>query len=177
MPTPEKEALVAQLREDIEASDSFYLAEFSELSVEDMNQLRAQMRGAQARLQVAKNRLLKLALQGTKAESLTEYLTGPTAITFCSDDPLAVAKIFAQFAQQHEAVAIKAGFVEGRVLDGQQATRLAALPPRPQILAELLAQIAAPSAGLIRVLAAAASELVFTLEAVAEKRQQTAASG
>ena len=175
MPTPEKEALVAQLRADMEAHDSFYLAEFSELSVAAMSQLRAQIRAAQARLQVAKNRLLKLALQGTEAEELTAYLTGPTAITFCSADPIAVAKVFTDFARQHDAVAIKAGFVEGRMLDRQQAARLAALPPRPQILAGLLAQLTSPAAGLTRVLGAAAAELVFTLESIAEKREQSEA--
>lgn len=172
MPTPEKKALVAQLHDDIEGSSSFYLTEFHGLNVAAMNELRAQIRAAQGRLQVAKNRLLRLAVKGTKAEGLSEYLTGPTAITFCTDAPIAVAKVIREFAKQHEYVAIKAGLVEGKLLDRQQAQRIASLPPRGQLLAELLAAIAAPAVGLLRVLGAANSTLVFTLEAIADKRQQ-----
>ena len=175
MPTPEKEALVAQLRQDIQDSDSLYLTEFRGLSVEDMNELRGRIRAVRARLHVAKNRLLKLAVQGTDAEALSEYLTGPTAITFCEDDPIAVAKAFADFAKDHEEVAIKAGLVEGRVLDRQQAAKIASLPPRPQLLAELLAQLTGPHSGLVRVLNAVFSDLVFTLQAIGDQRQKAEA--
>ena len=175
MPTPEKEALVAQLRQDIEDGGGIYLTEFSRLTVEDMNKLRGEILAVGARLQVAKNRLLKLALQGTAAEALSEYLTGPTAITFCKDDPIAVAKTFAEFARQHEAVAIKAGLVEGKVLGRQQVEKLASLPPRDQLLAELLAQLVGPASGLVRVLSAALSDVVFTLQGIADKRQEAEA--
>ena len=177
MPTPEKEALVAQLHQDIEDHPSIYLAEFRGLSVRDMNDLRGRILQAQGRLQVAKNRLLKLALQDTDAQQLTQYLDGPTAIAFCGDDPIAVAKAFASFAQEHEHVAIKAGVVEGRVVDRQQAARIASLPPRLQLLAQALAGLIAPATGLVCLLGAAALSLVLTLQAIADERQQEEGSG
>ena len=176
MPTPEKEALVAQLHQDIKDHPSIYLAEFHGLSVEDMNDLRGRILQAQGRFQVAKNRLLKLALQDTDAKQLTEYLDGATAITFCKDDPIAVAKVFATFAQQHEYVAIKAGVVEGRIVDRQQAAHIASLPPRRQLLAQVLAGLVAPATGLVRLLGAASSSLVFTLQAIADERQSKESS-
>ncbi len=173
MPTPEKKTLVAQLREDIQSNSSLYLTEFSGLNVETMNELRSQIRAAHGRLQVAKNRLLKLAIAGTAAEGLNEYLTGPTAIAFCGEAPIAVAKVISDFGRDHEYLAIKAGLVEGRVVDRQQSERMASLPPRQQLLSELLAGLISPAAGLLRVLAAATTDLVRALEAIADKRQQT----
>ncbi len=172
MPTSEKEALVAELRQATEESESIYLADFRHLNVAEMNELRGQILEHQAYLRVAKNRLLKLAFAGTDAEELSKYLTGPTAVAFCESDPIVVAKILTKFGQGHEHLAIKAGLFDGMIFDQEQMVRIAKLPPRDQLLAQLLASLIGPASSLVNLLGAVTSQFVFTLEAVADKRKQ-----
>ncbi len=172
MPTPEKEALVAALREAADSSTSIYLTEFRHLNVAEMNELRGQILDKQARLRIAKNRLLKLAFVGTQAEGLIEFLSGPTAVTFCQTDPVAIAKVLTEFGKDHEYLALKAGLMDGQIFDQQQVMRLAELPPRDQLLAQTLAAIIAPASALVNLLGGITSQFVFTLDAIADQRQQ-----
>lgn len=171
MPTPEKEQLVAEVAEKIQQAEAFYLLSFTGLSVSAMNDLRGQVLAAGGRLQVVKNRLLKLALAGQASEGLIEHLTGPTIVAYCAEEPIAPAQALAKFAVDHESLVFKAGFVEGKIVGAAEATRLAKLPPRPQILAETLAAISSPVSGLVGLLNAAVSELVYVMEAAVEKQQ------
>ena len=171
MPTPEKKALVAELHEAVENSTGLYLAEFRYLSVAEIAELRGQILDCDARLRVAKNRLLKLAFAGTDAEGLLEFLSGPTAVAFCHADPIPVVKTITQFGEKHEYVAVKAGLMDGQIFDREQVARLALLPPRDQLLAQVLAGISAPVSGLINLMNAVGSQFVFTLQAVADKRE------
>ena len=172
MPTPEKEALVAELREAAENSASIYLADFHHLNVTEMNELRSRVLAHQARLQIAKNRLLRLAFAGTEAEGLSEFLTGPTMVTFCQEDPITVAKVLTEFGKNHEYIALKAALWEGQIFDEQHVARLAQLPPYEQLLAQVLAGIAAPTRGLVNLLGNLTAQFVFTLEAIAAQRIQ-----
>ncbi len=172
MPTPQKEAIVAELRQSIEDSEGIYLADFRHLDVSEMNELRGQILEHQAYLRIAKNRLLKLAFAGTDAEDLTKYLTGPTAVAFCESDPIVVAKILTDFGQNHEHLAIKAGLFDGMIFDQEQMGRIAKLPPRDQLLALLLSTLISPASSLVNLLGAVTSQFVFTLEAIADKRKQ-----
>ena len=174
MPTPQKESLVAELREAVQNSAGIYLAEFRGLNVGEMSELRGRIIAAEGRLRVAKNRLLKLAFAGTPAEGLIEYLTGPTAVAFCRTDPMAVAKVLSAFGKDHEYVAIKAGLLDGQVWDGEQMARIAALPPRNVLLAQVLAGISAPLSGLVNLLGQVTGQFVFTLAAIADQRQTAA---
>ncbi len=171
MPTPEKEALVAELRQAIEDSESIYLAEFRHLNVAQMNDLRGQILEYRAYLCVAKNRLLKLAFAGTDAEELCEHLTGPTAVAFCQSDPIAVAKVLTKFGQDYQHLAIKAGLFDGIILDQEQMAQIAQLPPRDQLLAQVLASLIAPASSVVNLLGAVTSQFVLTLQAVADKRE------
>jgi len=171
MPTPQKEALVAELRQATEDSESIYLAEFHHLSVGQMNELRGQILEYQAYLCVAKNRLLKLAFAGTDAEELCEHLIGPTAVAFCQSDSIAVAKVIADFARDHQHLAVKAGLFDGVILDQERMAQIAKLPPRDQLLAQVLAGLIAPASSVVNLLDAITSQFVLTLQAVADKRK------
>ncbi len=172
MPTPEKEALVVELREAVEKSTGMYLADFHHLSVAEMSELRGQILQNDACLRVAKNRLLKLAFAGTDAEGLQEFLTGPTAVAFCQADPITVIKTLTSFGQDHEYLAVKAALFDGQIFDREQVARLALLPPHDQLLAMVLAGLAGPVTGLVNLLDGVTSQFVFTLQAIADKRKE-----
>jgi len=174
MPTPKKEALVEELRQATTNSETIYLTEFRHLNVAEMSELRGRVLEHEAYLRVTKNRLLKLAFAETNAEGLSEYLTGPTAVTFCSGEPIAVAKVLTNFGQDHQHLSIKAGLFEGQILGRQQVAQIARLPARDQLLAMVLAGLSGPASSLIRLLNAVTSQVVFTLDAVANKRKEEA---
>ncbi len=171
MPTSQKEALVAELRQAAEDSESIYLAEFSHLKVAEMNELRGQILEHQAYLRVTKNRLLKLAFAGTDAEGLCEHLTGPTAVAFCQSDPIAVAKVLTDFGRAHEHLVIKVGLFDGMILGHERMAQIAQLPPRDQLLAQVLASLIAPASSVVNLLGAVTSQFVLTLQAIADKRK------
>jgi len=176
LPTEEKQATVARLNEAVAGSSSILVAEFSQLSANDMNELRRQVSDADAELVVVKNRLFRLALAGTEAESLAELMTGPRAIIFCNSDAVAPAGAVARFAADHDnAIALKGGFAEGKVLDEEQANYMATLPSRDELLAHVVGGISAPITGLVFTLSGLVSDLVFTLQAVADEKSESAA--
>ncbi len=174
MPTEEKIEMVAELKEIFENSEAMYLTEFSGLSANDMNELRGAIEGAEARLMVVKNRLFKLALEGTEAADLQEVLTGPKAIIFCHGGTVAPAKAVTEFAEEHGGIELTGGFVNGEILDAEGANFMATLPSRDELLGSVVAGIASPVTGLVHTLNALVSDLVFTLQAVAEDRESAA---
>jgi len=176
LPTEEKQATVARLNEAVAGSSSILVAEFSQLSANDMNELRRQVSDADAELVVVKNRLFRLALAGTEAGNLAELMTGPRAIIFCNSDAVAPAGAVARFAADHDnAIALKGGFAEGKVLDEEQANYMATLPSRDELLAHVVGGISAPITGLVFTLSGLVSDLVFTLQAVADEKSESAA--
>ncbi|MHB8997706.1 MAG: 50S ribosomal protein L10 [Armatimonadota bacterium] len=176
MPTQEKIEKVAELREQVERSAGVYLAEYKGLNVKDVSELREQVRKSGASMIVAKNRLLKLAVQGTPAEALVEYLTGPNAVFFCETDPVGPAKAISDFARTHDVVVWKGGYIDGAVVDASGMGRVATLPSKQELLASVVGGISAPVSGLVFTLSGLVSDLVFTLESVADKKQGAGAA-
>jgi large subunit ribosomal protein L10 len=174
MPTQEKIEAVADLRQRVEDATGVYLAEYKGLNVKDISDLRLQMRKSGAQMMVVKNRLLNLALEGTCAEDLKAYLTGPNAVIFCTEDGVSPAKTMAEFARTHDVLTWKGGYVEGAVFDAAGMSRLAALPPKQELMAAVVGAVAAPVTGLVLTLSGLVSDLVYTLQAVADKQGETA---
>jgi len=175
MPTPEKEARVAALKQQVDESTGIYLADFGGVSVSQMAQLRDKAYEAGAMVTVVKNRLLQLALQGTPGEGLSAHLEGPTVATFCKADPLAPAKVMKDFAKSLTAEKqrwdLKAAFVSGRLFTGAKAEALADLPPTDEIKGGVVGAIAGPTSSVVYCLNGAIADFVFTLQAIAEKRE------
>jgi large subunit ribosomal protein L10 len=174
MPTPKKRQLVSDIAAELQDAAGFYLLSFTGLTVEDMNELRGQVRAAGGRLQVIKNRLIKRALTDEMAGALETELHGPTIMAFCPDDAITPAQILDKFATDHPGLTFKAGLVEGRLVGAADALRIAKLPPKNQILAETLAAIQSPASALVGVLTAAIGELVYVMEAQIDKQGATA---
>jgi len=174
LPTPQKEARVRALKESVAASSGMYLAEFQGLSVAALTDLRTRVLEAGGRIEIAKNRLLKLALAGTPAQELEAYLEGPTAVTFCTGDPFAPARAMKEFARTLTADTqrwnIKAAYVDGQVFGPSTAPALADLPSTEEIKSSVVGAIAGPTSALVHTLNGLLSDVVYTLQAVADKR-------
>ncbi len=179
MPTPDKEARVAAFRETLAEGCTLYLSDFSGITAAQMNELRGKVLAAGGRVEVAKNRLLKLALTGTPAEVVIPHLVGPTAVVFCQGDPIAPAKAMKDFSKTLTAASqhwvIKAAYVDGRMFAGEKAEALAALPSIDEIKGAAVGAIAGPLNALVGTLNGALSDLVYTLQAIADKRAEQAA--
>jgi large subunit ribosomal protein L10 len=114
------------------------------LNVAQVTQLRKLLREANIEFQVIKNSLTRRATAQTELTELDEHLTGPTAIAFSNDDLVAPAKILTDFAKKNDALKVKGGVVEGRVVDFEQIKALASLPSRDGLLSMLLSVLQAP---------------------------------
>jgi large subunit ribosomal protein L10 len=123
------------------------------LTVAQSTDLRLKMRDAGASYKVAKNRLAKIALEGTSYGALAELLTGPTALA-TSSDPVAAAKVAVEFAKTNDKLVIKAGAYAGKALDANGVKSLAAIPSKEVLLAQICGLLQSPISGLARVLAA-----------------------
>ena len=176
LPTEQKRETVAALKTAIANSVGIYVAEFTRLSANDMNELRGLVEQAGGRFIVIKNRLMKLAAEDTGAAGLADVLTGPRALVFCESDPVGPAKAISKFGTDHaNVVKLKGGYIDGQILDEKRANMMADVPSREELLASVVGGIAAPLTGLLHGLGGPVSDLVFTLQAVADQRGESAA--
>ena len=146
------------------------LVDYQGINVAQGTRLRARSRQEGIEFVVAKNTLAQRAADAAGVEGLGEYLAGPTAFAF-SEDPVAGAKLMAEFANEIEAFELKGGVLDGgRVVDAEGVVALSRLPGREQLLAQLLGAIQAPVAGLVTVLNAPLRNLAVVLNQVAEQK-------
>ncbi|MFC3750468.1 50S ribosomal protein L10 [Paenibacillus sp. GCM10012306] len=139
------------------------VADYRGLNVSQVTELRKQLREAGVDFQVLKNTLLRRATAAAELTELDEVLTGPTAIAFSETDAVAPAKILNEFAKKNDALKLKGGVVEGRVIDADQIKALAELPSREGLLSMLLSVLQAP-----------VRNFALAVKAVAEKEEQSA---
>lgn len=140
----EKQEAVAVIASKISESSSTVVADYRGLNVAQVTELRKQLREAGVEFQVLKNSLVRRATEGTDFAGLNDILTGPTAIAFGKEDAVAPAKILNDFAKKNDALKLKGGIVEGKVVDMEQIKALAELPSRDGLLSMLLSVLQAP---------------------------------
>lgn len=167
-----KESLVSELRERVDRAPVLYLTDFTGLSVKEMTQLRRSLKGSGAEYFVVKNRLAKRVFADVvDFPDILESLTGPTGFVFGYEDVVAPAKALSDFAKGHDAKpAFKLGVMDRQVLRPEQIDKLAQLPSREQLLAQLAGALEAPMAGLAAVLEAKVQEMAGLLDALKEER-------
>lgn len=166
----QKEEVVAELREALNEAGSFVVAHYSGLNVARMTDLRSRMREAGGTVKVAKNRLVKLALEGTDAAVASEFFQGPTVLVY-SADPVAAPKIAVQFAKENDKFVILGGAMGATKLDDKGVKSLADLPSLDELRAKIVGTIAAPAGNLVRVIAAPAGDLARVIQAHADKNE------
>jgi large subunit ribosomal protein L7/L12 len=164
VPTQEKVAAVEDLKLRLGGVRTVVLTEYRGLTVQQLSELRKQLRAVSAQYEIVKNRLARLALASTDFEPLGVHLTGPTGVIISKDDPVAVAKALHTFARAHQALAIKAGYVEGKMLPPTELRALAELPSRDALRAQLVGAIQGGLARMVGILTAPHRDLVYVLQ-------------
>jgi large subunit ribosomal protein L10 len=164
----EKSELVTTLNQVFKDTGTVIVARYSGLSVAEMTAFRARMRDAGAGVKVAKNRLAKLALKGTDAESVSNLLKGPTVIAY-SKDPVAAAKVANDFAKTNEKLVILGGAMGKTALNPDGVKALASLPSLDELRAKLVGMIQTPAVRIAQVVAAPAAQVARVVGAYAKK--------
>jgi large subunit ribosomal protein L10 len=137
MPSTKKIERVAELKEQIEGSTALLLTEYRGLTVSEITELRKSLRDGGASFSVIKNTLMRRALEQTEAAELGSLFDGPSAVAFVHEDPVAAAKSVTTAAKKFPALVLKGGFVEGRLLNADEAKSLADLESREVMLSKL----------------------------------------
>jgi large subunit ribosomal protein L10 len=165
----QKEEQVGQMADTLGRANTLLAIDYRGLTVQDANALRRQFGAAEGEIEyrVAKNTLVRRAVEGTSAQGLVEFLTGPTALAISFDEPSAVAKALVDYAKDHEVLEIKGGVVEGEVVDLEAIRRLAALPSKLELRGMLAGTLQAP----MRNLAGTLNSLLGNLRNALEARQ------
>ena len=168
MDRSEKSQLVSDLGEVFKATKVVVVAHYSGLTVAQMQTLRRQMKQAGASVRVAKNRLAKIALEGSDVASIAPLLKGPTLIAF-SGDPIAAPKAAVDFAKAHEKFVILGGAMGATALDPNAVKALAALPSLDELRARMVGLIVAPATKIAQLLNAPAAKVARVVQAYAAK--------
>jgi large subunit ribosomal protein L10 len=173
MKVQKKQAVVEELTGKLRGATAFYLTDFTGLNVKRITALRARLRKEGVEYLVVKNTLAQRALGSLDLPDVGEFFTGPTGLVIGGSDPVAAAKVLDEFARENDnRPAMKAGVVEGRAVSPEEIGRLAKLPPRDVLLAEMAGAIQAPLAQLALLLQAHLSEFVGLIEALRNEREQ-----
>ena len=167
----DKKQFVEDLHSRLEKAQGTFLVNYKGLKVEEINQLRNDLRDAGAEFQVIKNRLLKLACEGTETELIKDDMQGPSAITMSYEDVIAPAKALIEFAKTSQHLEVKKGQVSGKVIDPNGVKQLASLPGREVLLAQSLAAMQAVPAGFVRVLGGMVGQLLNVLKAIEQQKE------
>ncbi len=170
----QKASVVTGLAERLSRAGTVYVTDFTGLKVKNMTELRRRLRRAGGEYVVVKNTLALRALQAASKGGLEDVFRGPTGLVFVHEDPVAAAKVLAEFQKEFERPALKAGLVEGRRVSPEDVKRLAHLPSRPELLGQMAGALQAPLAGLVGVLNGLLYQLVGALEALRAQRGDAA---
>lgn len=169
-PRPAKVAVVAEVRERLSSSDAAILTEYRGLNVTELAALRRSLREAGGQYKIYKNTLVRFAVRELGLEELEEMLLGPTAIAFVDGDAAAVAKSLRDFARGNPNLVIKGGVLGETILSAKDASALAELPSREQLLAQLAGAMAAPLQNMAGLLKALPQNFAYALRALADQQ-------
>ena len=166
----EKAELIETLQSTLSEAAAVVVTHQTGLTVAESSELRGRMREAGAGFKVTKNRLTKIALQGTKYEDISDLFTGPTAMG-TSADPVAAAKVLVNFAKENDKLTVIGGSLDGKVLDKAGVEALAKLPSLDELRAKLVGLLNAPATQVARVTQAPAAKLARVIQARADQLQ------
>ena len=155
-----KKQVVEEIKEKIGKCGAFVVVDYKGISVADDTKLRSDFRKNDVEYRVLKNRLVLRALSELNIGGFEGHLEGPTAIAFAYGDPLAAAKVVSENAKTVKAIEVKCGLMDGAYIDAETVAKLAAIPSKEVLLAQLLGLLQSPLSGLAR-----------AVQQIAEKKQ------
>ena len=147
-----KKPIVEEISASVKDAQSVVLVDYRGLTVEQDTELRKQLREAGITYKVYKNTMMNFAFKGTDFESLTAYLTGPSAVAISKEDATAPARVLCKFAKTANALEVKGGVVEGVAYDAKGIEDISRIPSREELLSKLLGSIQSPITNFARVM-------------------------
>ena len=174
--TSAKQAVVAQLKEQLESAKGVVLTSYKGLTVAQDTELRRELREAGVSYHVVKNTMLRIAAKEAGIEGIEEHLEGTTAFAFSTEDAVAPAKVICGFIKKNkledaEVLTVKVGMVEGKVIGVDEVNALAALPSREELIAKLLGSMNAPISNTVNVLQGVIRNAVYVLDAIRSQKE------
>lgn len=171
----QKEAVVSEIEEKIENSTSMVIVDYRGLSVSDVTELRNKFRENDVDYKVYKNTLARRAFENLGHDEVLDFLTGPNAIAFSRSDATASAKITTEFAKENKNLEIKAGMLDGRLLDPEGVNRLAKIPSREELIGKLVGSLSSPISNLVntaqQMIHSPLRDLAYIAETLAERKE------
>jgi len=167
----QKAVAIKEIATQIDESNAIFAVDYRGISVPQVAELREKLRDADATFKVVKNSLTERAADQAGAETLKDYLAGPTALTFVRGDAATAAKAIADYAKATQLLPFKGGVMDGSALDVDQLRSLSRLPSREVLYGQLVGVVAAPVGGLVRSLAALVGGLASALGQVQQKKE------
>jgi len=164
----QKETVIEELGQIFQSSGVVVVAHYAGLTVAEMQDLRAKLREAGGAVRVAKNRLAKIALEGTPNETIGSLLGGMTVFAY-SEDPVAAAKAVVGYAKENEKLQILGGAMGGESLDATGVERVSKMPSREELLAQIASCIGAPASNIAGAIGAPASNIAGILSSIEDK--------
>lgn len=173
MPNQKNTDKLNTLKDELSKAKSVIFAEYHGLDANKVNQLRSRIKESGAEFTVAKNTLLKIALDEKKSpKEAGDQLEGPVATIFAYEDAVAPIKALADFAKEFELPTVKGGIIDGEFASAEKINVLSNLPAREELLARLVGTLNSPLSGLVNTLSGNQRKLVYVLSAIAEKRNE-----
>ncbi|HMH46506.1 MAG TPA: 50S ribosomal protein L10 [Solirubrobacteraceae bacterium] len=167
----QKAVAIAEIAANIDESHAIFAVDYRGISVPQVAELRARLRDADATFKVVKNSLTERAADQAGAETLKEYLAGPTALTFVRGDVATAAKAIADYGRATQLLPFKGGLMDGATIDVEQIRSLSRLPSREVLYGQLVGVVASPITGVVRSLSALIGGLASALGQVRDKKQ------
>lgn len=166
-----KERLVSEYGGGLASAPHAFVLGFQGIKVGQADDLRRRIRESGGSYEVVKNRLARIAVKGQALESLSEHFNGPTAVAFCNDDPVALAKALTDFAKDVPVLQFKGGLLDGQAVAGDEIKAIAALPSREELLAKLLYLMKSPISRFVQGLGAIPQQFVSVLSQISGQKE------
>ncbi len=170
MPNLQNQEALANIKQDLDGATAMWVVDYRGLTVKSIQQLRRNIREADASMKVYKNTIMRLALEDLGLPDMGEVLEGPSAFVFASEDPVASAKALKDYAKEDKNLEIKGGIMDGAFVDAQQVEAIAALPSREELIAKLLGTISNPLVQTVRVLNGPMEAFARCVSAIADQK-------
>jgi len=167
----QKQQQSEELRSVLSDATTLFLLENTGLKVNDVNVLRSQVRKTEGSYRVAKNSVVRLAVEGTEMEGIAPYLTGPKVLAYTAGDAVALAKVLKQFIKEHPELSFQRVYLEGQILEAAEAAKIADMPSREELIAKLLNLLQSPIRRLAVALNAPIQQLATVLAQIAEAKE------
>jgi large subunit ribosomal protein L10 len=170
MPKPEKIEVVATLKEKFSTAEGFVLADYTGLTVEEVNGLRGKCKEADIEYKVIKNTLAKIAVKEANLEGVVDFIDGPTAVALSVKDSVAPARVLAAFMREIKKMAFRGGYVDGRAYSADEIKEISRLPGKDGLIAQVMGALNAPMANIVWNLEGNLRNLVSIIDQISKKK-------